>query len=84
MVMTLETAAITALGTVTTALCAMAGVFYQRLIKAELTVAKLTAEVRKLDVELGIAKSLLALFRQCPRRAECPFSMHQQPPIAPQ
>lgn len=78
--MTLETALLTGLSTVTTALCGLAGLFYQRLGKAEKTVERLLLEVRKLDKELSIAQALLNLFKQCPRKADCPFSIHHQKP----
>ncbi len=78
--MTLETALLAALSGVTSALVWAVRLLYVRLETAEQTVEKLRQEMEKLERENGEKSAQVAMFSRCPKRADCPFSLHVQPP----
>ena len=71
--MTLETALLSALSAVTTALCWAVKVLYARLLKAEATVEVLRMAHEQLQREHGEAEGKVGMYQQCPRKKECPF-----------
>lgn len=77
--MTLESALLTALSAVTTALCWVVKLMYARLLKAEETVESLRQEMEKLERENGHNEAKVLMFERCPRRLDCPFSRTQEP-----
>lgn len=73
MEMTLETALLTALSGVTTALCWIVKLMYARLVKAESRVEELSSEVECLQRENGHSAAKISMYEKCPKRGECPF-----------
>lgn len=71
--MTLESALLTALSTVTGALCWAVSLLYQRLVKAEATVEALRLAHEELTAEHGEASAKVEIYERCPKQRECPF-----------
>jgi hypothetical protein len=71
--MTLETALLTALSTVTGALCWAVSLLYQRLVKAEATVEVLRLAHEELTAMYGEASAKVEIYERCPKQRECPF-----------
>lgn len=78
--MTVEEALLTALSGVTGALCWVVSLMYARLVKAEATLELLRIEHEKLEAENGRNSAKVSMYERCPRRADCPFSVHSTPP----
>ena len=72
--MTLESALLTALSAVTTALCWVVKLMYARLVKAEQTVEELRQEMERLERENGQNSAKVSMFERCPKGTECPFN----------
>jgi len=79
--MTLESALLAALSSVTGALCWVVKLMYARLVKAEETVEELRQEMERLERENGQNSAKVSMFERCPKRLECPFNAmtHGQP-----
>jgi len=71
--MTLETALLSALSAVTTALCWAVKILYARLVKAEETVEALRLAHEELQRMHGEAEGKVGMYERCPRKHECPF-----------
>ncbi len=71
--MTLETALISALGTVTTALTVVVGLLWKEMQDWKITCIKLRLRVEELENKNGETKGHLKAYQRCPKRIECPF-----------
>lgn len=71
--MTIESALLSALSAVTTALCWAVRLLYLRLQKAESTVEALRGLYENLKEDHGEASAKVEMFERCPKRVECPF-----------
>lgn len=78
--MTLETALLSALTTVTSALVWAVQVLYARLQKAESTVEELRQLIEGLNRENGEHAAKVEMYERCPKRLDCPFSLSRTMP----
>jgi len=78
--MTLETALLSALSAVTSALVWAVQVLYARLQKAESTVEELRQLIEGLYRENGEQAAKVEMFERCPKRLDCPFSVERTMP----
>lgn len=78
--MTLETALLSALSVVTTALGAAVRLIMARLEKSESTVEVLRVKVEELERNNGSMSAQVEMFERCPKRVECPFFQHPTTP----
>ncbi len=70
--MTFEQGAIIVIGAVTSALCVLAKILWQRSSACEEDRYKLRAEIEKVKEDRGLARGELKAFARCPHN-ECPF-----------
>lgn len=78
--MTLETALLSALSVVTSALVWAVQVLYCRLQKAESTVEELRKLIEGLNRENGEHAAKVEMYERCPKRHDCPFSLSRTMP----
>jgi hypothetical protein len=75
--MTLEAALFSALSVMTGALTWAVNILYARLQHAENSVEALRLKIETLLSENGEYSAQVEMFRQCPMRDRCPFSLHK-------
>ena len=71
--MTLETALITGLGAMTSALTYVVGLLWKEMKDWKATCIKLRVRVEELEAKNGETKGHLKAYKLCPKRLECPF-----------